>query len=527
LALAARGVAAEAARARLARYRHDPALFVVECFRWSEGEGPTAFQLELLPELARRRRVAVRGPHGLGKTALACWLILWFALTRDGLPDADWKVVTTASAWRQLEHYLWPELHKWARRLDWAKLGREPFDERTQLLQLTLRLSHGEAFAAASDKPELVEGAHASHLLYIFDEAKSIPSPTWDAAEGALASGRCYALAISTPGEPAGRFYDIHSRKPGYEDWFTRHVTLQECTQAGRVSPEWAEQRRRQWGENSAVYQNRVLGQFASSESDTIIPLAWVEAANERWLAHEEAGDWAPFTCVGVDVARGGADVTVLALRHGEMIKELRRHNVADTMAVTGFAAGVLQAHGGRAVVDVIGIGAGVVDRLKEQSFTVDPFNASEHTDAKDHSGELGFANKRSAAWWGLRELLDPASDHAIALPPDDRLTGDLTAPHWRVLSGGKILVESKEEIRRRIGRSTDDGDAVVMAFWKEPEDVHVFRIGRAGPRQDGQPSKLRKRTVLRVVKDGPDRGRIIEGGGPSLMLHGRPVEFR
>ena len=509
LSLAARELAAEAAKARLARYRDDPARFVIECFRWPEGEGPTDFQLELLRELPRRRRMAVRGPHGLGKTALACWLVLWFAVTRDGLAEADWKVITTASAWRQLEHYLWPELHKWVRLLDWARLGRAPFDERTELLQLALKLSGGAALAAASDKPESVEGAHASQLLYIFDEAKSIPPPTWDAAEGALASGNCYALAISTPGEPQGRFYDIHSRKPGYEDWWVRHVTLEECLAAGRVSPEWVEQRAVQWGSTSAVFKNRVLGEFASSEAEGVIPLAWVEAANERWRSWQESGEWPPFTCVGVDVARGGGDATVLALRHQRAIRELRRRHVADTMAVTGEVAAVLQQYGGRAVVDVIGVGAGVVDRLKEQDFTVDPFNASEHTDAQDASGLLGFMNKRSAAWWGMRELLDPASDNQIALPPDDLLTGDLTAPHWQHMSSGRIAVESKDKVRERIGRSTDDGDAVVQAFWQEPEDIHVFRVGRAGPREK-KPGDRRGRVVMTKSLDRKDRNRIV-----------------
>ena len=89
------------------------------------------------------------------------------------------------------------------------------------------------------------------------------------------------------------------------------------------------------------------------------------------------------------------------------------------------------------------------------------PFNASEKTSKRDRSGELGFTNKRSAAWWGMRELLE---DGLIALPPDDNLTGDLTAPKWRVMSGGRIQVESKDDIKKRLGRSPDDGDAVVMA---------------------------------------------------------------
>jgi hypothetical protein len=502
-ALAARGLAAEAAKARLARYRQDPALFLTECIAWASGEGPADYQLEILRELAQRRRVAVRGPHGLGKSGVAAWAILWFALTRDGLPGADWKVVTTASAWRQLDHYLWPELHRWARRLRWDRLGRDiPFNERTELLDLILKLEHGQAFAVASDRPESIEGAHADQLLYVFDEAKAIPPATWDAAEGALASGDCYALAISTPGEPQGRFYDIHARKPGLDDWWVRHVTLEECIAAGRVNTEWAEQRGLQWGEGSAVYQNRVLGEFASSEEDGVIPLAWIEAANRRWEALNDSGEWPDFTCVGVDVGRGG-DATVLALRHGEAIRELRRYGVADTMTVTGHVAGVLRGHGGHAVVDVIGIGAGVVDKLREDKQAVAAFNAGGATDWKDRSGEMLFANKRAAAWWNLRELLDPANGHAVALPPDDLLTGDLTAPHWRPTSGGRIVVESKEEIRKRLGRSTDSGDAVVQAFWREPAAVEpVFRIARIS-RSGGPGAKRSTRERKRFTVGG------------------------
>ena len=480
LGLVAREFAAQAAEASFAGYRDNPARFVLECFEWGEGEGPTPYQLQALEEFPRRRRIALRGPHGLGKTALAAWIVLWFALTRDAMPAGDWKVVTTASAWRQLTHYLWPEIHKWARGLKWERIGRGPFNEREELLNLTFKLDNGEAFAAASDKPDLIEGAHASRLLYVFDEAKAIPPPTWDAAEGALASGDCYALAISTPGEPAGRFYDIHSRKPGYEDWWVKHVKLAECIAAGRVDPEWARQRLLQWGEGSAVYQNRALGEFASSDEDGVIPLSWVETANERWRALETSGEWGEFTCVGVDVGRGG-DASVLALRHGEAIRELRRYGIADTMVVTGYVVPVLRGHGGYAVVDVLGVGAGVVDKLREDKQAVEAFGAGESTDWKDRSGELRFMNKRAAAWWNLRELLDPANGHALALPPEDLLTGDLTAPHWRPSSGGRIQVESKDDIRKRIGRSTDDGDAVVMAFWEEPAPVYPpFRIARA-----------------------------------------------
>jgi hypothetical protein len=119
------------------------------------------------------------------------------------------------------------------------------------------------------------------------------------------------------------------------------------------------------------------------------------------------------------------------------------------------------------AMIDVIGLGAGVVDRVRETTkANVVAFNSSESTNRKDKSNVFEFVNKRSAAWWNLREMLDPASGLNLALPPDDTLTGDLCSPTWRVMSGGKIQVESKDDIKKRIGRSTDDGDAVVMAFW-------------------------------------------------------------
>jgi hypothetical protein len=119
------------------------------------------------------------------------------------------------------------------------------------------------------------------------------------------------------------------------------------------------------------------------------------------------------------------------------------------------------------AVVDVIGVGGGVVDQLREQGRLVAAFNASESTTSTDRSGELGFINVRSAAWWRLRELLDPSHGATLALPDVATLTGDLTAPHWKVTSNGRIQVEGKDDIRKRLGRSTDEGDAVVQACWE------------------------------------------------------------
>jgi hypothetical protein len=453
--------------------------------------------------------LSVRSPHGVGKTAVVALIILWFALVNDG--DYDWKVPITASAWRQLTKFLFPEVHKWARRLRWDVIGRQPFDERLELQELNLKLDTGEAFCLASDNSALIEGAHAERMLYVFDESKEIPVDTWDSAEGAFSAGDCYWLAVSTPGEPAGRFYDIQSRKNGYEDWSVRHITLAEVIAAGRLNQEWANFRIKQWGEQSAAYQNRVLGNFASSEKDGVIPLSWVEKANEEWYAqqdHNFAG--LQFTCVGSDIARSGEDATSLALRYEFVIKELRKMHLEDTMQTTGRIKGILDAYGGYAVVDVIGIGAGVFDRLREQHCNVVAFNAAEKTDALDSTHELGFANLRAAAWWHMRELLDPANGFHVALPPDEdqgdalatNLTGDLTSVHWKEQSGGKIIMESKDDIKERIGRSTDDGDGVVMAFWEGSQ-----------PSIDKWIEALKKSNAERAARVRPQvAGSIIQG---------------
>lgn len=432
---------------------------------------PAPYQEDILRDLVRYKREAVRGPHGLGKTALAAWVI-WWGVTCLG---DDVKVVTTASAWRQLIYFTWTEVHKWALRADWTALGLT-ITRGQALLERSIKLPGRDAFPVASDNPALIEGAHARRIIYVFDEAKTIPAATWDAIEGAFSSAGsdtdadAYALAISTPGDTSGRFYDIHKRRPGYEDWHTRHVTLEEAVAAGRISREWADQRRVQWGETSPVYLNRVLGEFAEGGTDTLIPLAWIEAANERWLAREGKGDGA--LSYGVDVARFGDDSTVTARRVGSTLETLDYAAQQDTMETTGRVILAVKHDTATPIfVDVIGIGAGVVDRLREQGYAVTGVNVSEAAkDAygqplTDASGELGFVNLRSWLWWMLRERLDPRQPDPMALPPDDRLTGDLTAPRWKVTSGGRIQVESKDDIRKRIGRSTDSADAVALAF--------------------------------------------------------------
>ncbi|WP_433341700.1 hypothetical protein [Streptomyces sp. CA-253872] len=465
---------------RVLRYMHDPVGWARDCIAWGPGEGLTGYQNDILGALPARRRVAVRGPHGLGKTMQAAIVVLWFASTRDAA-GIDWKVIMTASAWRHLQTFLVPEVHKWAKRIRWDVLGRPPYSERSELLALNLKLENGAATPVASHKPELIEGAHADSLLYLVDEAKIVPDGTWDAIEGAFSGGRAelgeypeaFAFAISTPGPPAGRFYDIHSRKPGLEDWHVRHVTLAEAIEAGRISEAWAEQRARQWGRDSAMYANRVEGEFHASDEDAVIPLAWVEAAVERWHAWDQDGRPAPKgrRVLGVDVARFGGDSTVLVHRHGPVIIGLDTHDREDTMRTTArVQAAVGKAGKTVAVIDSAGVGGGVVDRLRELRVPVLPYTGAAKSKSRTRDGEWGFVNVRSAAYWRMRELLDPAFEPEVMLPPDDILLSDLNAPTWDTTTGipPRIRVEPKEDLVQRLGRSPDRGDAVVMALWAE-----------------------------------------------------------
>lgn len=492
----------------LSRYYNDPIRFARECIDWGDDGGLTAYQDDVLAALVTHHRVAVRGPHGLGKTTTNAVAVLWFALTRQAA-SVDWKVITTAGAWRQLEKFLWPEIHKWSKRLRWDVLGREPLRRGGELLDLSIKLGDGEAFAVASDDPSLIEGAHADELLYVYDESKAIKGETFDASEGAFSGAggtgtAAYGLAQSTPGVPQGRFYDIHTQRQGLEDWHTVHVTLADAIAAGRITAKWADDRRRQWGEDSAQYANRVLGEFHADDEAGVIPLSWLEAANERWRAWKEAGEpeQGGRRLLGVDVADDGADRSALATRQGMVVMSVERGDW-DTMGTAGLVIARLsgQPHS-VAIIDNVGVGSGTYKRVREQGVAASTFTAGARSDRRDITGDFGFADLRSAAWWNLREMLDPALHPTLAIPPDDMLTGDLTTPKWEIRSNAKIKVEAKAEIRKRLGRSTDVGDAVVQVCWlgsgvgdgQLPDAVSYDRPGKselaAVPYFDDEPWK-------------------------------------
>ncbi len=211
-----------------------------------------------------------------------------------------------------------------------------------------------------------------------------------------------------------------------------------------------------------------LYGDFSAGREDDpwqVIPTAWVQSAQARWLDRRKPD--LPMTTLGVDVARGGADSTVLSPRFGTWFAEQVSHpgkSTPDGPAVVGAILRVLNGERPSINVDVIGVGSSVYDHLRAKRLNACPMHASERSSAKDKAGQLTFRNRRAEWWWKLREALDPVDGEDLALPPDRGLLADLCAPRWKMSAQG-VQIESKDDIIKRIGRSPDKGDSLVYAY--------------------------------------------------------------
>lgn len=200
-----------------------------------------------------------------------------------------------------------------------------------------------------------------------------------------------------------------------------------------------------------------------------VIPSAWVEIAMKRW---KKLDPRPRMDSVGVDVARGGKDNTIIARRHGMWFDEPLAYPGTETPNGPMVAGLVIAAARDRAPIhiDVVGVGASPYDFLVEARQQTIGINGAKATDAKDKSGMLDFANLRSYSWWAMREALDPDANNGIALPPHEELRRDLCTPRWD-LRGRTIYVESREDLldTKRLGRSADWGSAYINALFATP----------------------------------------------------------
>lgn len=488
-------------------------------------------QREIAESVRDNRYTAVKSAHEIGKSLVAADLTAWWI---DVHPPGEAFVITTAPTANQVSAILWREIGKthklaglpgrinrspipsWYLGDELVGYGRKPSDYEESAFQgiharyvlVVIDEACGVAKHLYNAIRSIVANEHSrvlaignpddpgSHFKEICD-----PESIWNVIhlDALRTPNFCESIVIGP--DPANPAFPLTAALMEAESipYSTEEVRID--LREMLVNPLFCEESLTDWcgvpknaadtmdraellrlvssrAADSPIFTSKVRGLFPSATRTGVIPLGWIELAINRWKDWQDSGG-DPSTVpnptrrvVGIDVAYGGMDETVLATRFGDCITKLSRFRNADTIETALHAVPYLAETGSMAVVDVIGIGAGVVDRLREQGMSKTiGFNASEGTKRLDASGELGFANCRSGAWWNAREMLDPAYGHDIALPPDDRLTGDLTAPHWRVMSGGKILVEGKDDIRKRIGRSTDAADAVVQAFWPHVVD--------------------------------------------------------
>jgi len=227
-----------------------------------------------------------------------------------------------------------------------------------------------------------------------------------------------------------------------------------------RVSKEWIEARKAEWGVDSPVYQTRVLGEFSESSEDLLIPLKWIEDATNR--------DGVPGAIeIGADIARFGSDQTVIVVRNGDTVVDIDIRNQEDTMETVGRIKRKIEEFKPTSVkIDVIGMGAGVVDRLNELGLNVVGVNVAESSSDKEK-----FQNLRAEIYWGLRTRFREGD---IAVPDHDTLIGQLGNIKYKYNSRGQTIIESKEEMKKRGLKSPDVADAVCLAYHTVHADPEV-----------------------------------------------------
>jgi hypothetical protein len=463
-----------------ARYRSDPAAFFEEQLRMTL----YSRQLEIVEAVRDHERVAVRACNGSGKTAVAAGSILWWL---GGGPGSI--VVSTATTEAQVRRVLWREV---AQRY---KPARDLFHGATVTTSEIMLGADWFAVGLSADQTEAIQGFHGSRVLVIIDEASGVDEAIFEAVEGLLAGGETRLLLIGNPLRTSGTFFDaFHSRR---DEWHTIAISAYDTPNLSGekvprelrrrlVSRRWVERLERQ-GADSNAYRVRVLGEFPSAQDDAVVALENLEKAHAADL---EPG--LPFI-LGVDVARFGSDKTQVALREGNRIRVVLTMQQRDLMhtagAISDLARRLSEKSGRRPtiVVDDVGLGGGVTDRLRElREFRVVDFNGGRAASSKD------YPNKRSELWFTLAEVL-PLLDLD---PRDDELAADLLAPSYSFASDGARVVESKANTRKRLRRSPDRADAVMLTLAVDP------------PRVPGRPRSLgmRVRVATGVLPLSPPR---------------------
>jgi len=456
----------------LGTHSDDPVAFVAWAFEWGKpGElekfkGPESWQLKVLESIRdglltpnQAIQLAIASGHGVGKSALVAWIILWALSTYE-----DTRGVVTANTEVQLKTKTWAELTKWHRLFiarEFFKMtataiyNTSPERERSWRIDLVAWSERStEAFAGLHNK--------GKRILVIFDEASAIPDVIWETTEGALTDSDTQILwmVCGNPTRNSGRFRECFGRFRYRWKTFevdSRTVSITNKEQFKR----WV----KDYGEDSDFVRVRVRGVFPRTGSMQFIGLDTVEAAITRELP-TRASPFEPFI-IGVDVARFGDDASCIAFRKGRdarTVEPVLFRNV-DTMTLASKVAEAYAQYSADAVfIDGGGVGGGVVDRLRQLHVPVFDIQFGGKSDRTDMDEGVRAANKRSEIWFSLRKWLDVG-----CLPTEGQMMQqfreELPGPEYGFNVRDEIQLERKEDMKKRGVGSPDLADALALTF--------------------------------------------------------------
>jgi hypothetical protein len=456
---------------KMARYRRDALGFVGFAFPWGKagtslaGEsGPETWQREVLQQLGEglcspeeATRIAVASGHGIGKSALVAWIILWAMST---CPDT--RGIVTANTEGQLRTKTWPELAKWWR----LAVNGHWFTYTASALHSSLpgreRTWRVDAITWSENNTEAIAGLHnkGKRAFALFDEASAIPDPVWETIEGALtdAGTELFWPVFGNPTRSAGRFRECFAGGRFAHRWRPRQIDSRSVDMTNKTQiATWV----KDYGEDSDFVRVRVKGVFPRAGSMQFIDSQRIGEAVARPLI----ADPTAALVMGVDIARQGEDQSVIRFRRGLDARSIPaiKFRIPDLMQVASRIMEQVNAHDPEAVfVDATGIGWGVLDRLAQlgcsRAVGINFGGRTERTDGGEAAAR--YANKRAEMWGFLKDWL-----RFGCLPDDADLIADLGGVEYGYDGADALLLERKDDMRRRGLASPDDGDALALTF--------------------------------------------------------------
>jgi len=415
-------------------------------------------QKDILIALQNNSEVAVRSCNASGKTFTAARVVHWWLM---GFPFSI--VITTAPTWRQVKEILWREIRD--------AIAGKLFYRPDSILETKINIDNRWfALGLSTDQPDQFQGFHSPHLLVIVDEASGVDDVIFEAIDGLKPNK---ILLIGNPLRNTGRFAkafkDPRVTKIHISAFDTPNVKAGRIVIPGLITIEDIEKFKQRYGENSDVYRVRVLGEFPKAEAESLISIDDVAKAMTREV--QVLPQWEKK--LGVDIARYGTDRTVFIVR--QMKKVLRKEvfTQQETMAIAGLVIKIAKEERVKPeniFLDETGLGAGVVDRLREENWNVNGVNVASSAEDEEH-----YANLRAELGWKVKEWLKTAQ----LLKDDDFY--EMVNIRYKFNSKGQLLLESKEDMKKRGLPSPDVADALMLTFARptgrrEPAMLQVYR---------------------------------------------------